>query len=376
MNVQINKFFYKVLVNSLSTQQMNYLGEMLDEKFNLHRESGFSTSIPVPRQNAAETILYSFQDEDKIVHLFTIMLMHEGERFYNRELMIWGKEDFIRLLIKNKWIYDSDLKQFLRDPFYENEINFLKKLRIIDLRHDFPINEIINEITEVSKKMSIKDLQWRISIRLYDLDSKIGELIRKIIGLLLARQNLQVFTGELFICLKELAINASKANYKLLFEKHVTSKDGLTADNGYIKFLNLFKEEIENNGNKNLLKLAQMEDRFINLTFQSSTDTIEIWVTNSKNISAVEKRQIMRKLGARIFKKDKFQYEDDEYAEGAGLGLNIILSVLGKYSSDKNPLKVVFYPDFIKIGFQLKRSELLEKIPKNDEKDQMKAPEK
>ncbi len=363
MNAQINKFFYKVLINSLSTRQVIFLGESLDRKFDIYKETGISESIPIPRQSAAEALIDYFKEEEDIVRLFTIMLLNEGKRFYNRELLIWGKEDFESLLIKNKWIYDPDIVQFLLDPFYENEINLLKKIRILDLRSEIDMDELINSISDASKKLSIQDLEWRITMRLYDLDPKIGELIRKIITMLLSRQNLQVFVPEIFVCLKELAINASKANYKILFQKYITSKDGITADKAYLKFLDLFRNEIDENGNTNLIELARKDDRFINITFQSSKDSIEIWITNNQNISAIEKQQLIKKLGYNKVNNNENSYESDDYTEGAGLGLGIVLNALKKYSQLKDPLKVVFYPNYIKIGFSLKRTELLSKLP-------------
>ena len=363
MNIQMSKLFYNVLVNSLSTPQVNYLGELLDKSFNLARVSGFSPSIPIPRQNAAETLMFYFKEEDDIVRLFSILLAHEGEYFYNRDLNLWGKDEFIKMLRLNKWIYDSDLKQFFIDPFYEHEINLLKKIRIIDLRQEIDIDDMIEKITAASKKMSIQDIDWRITLRLYDLESRTGELIRKIINLLLARQNLQMFTPELFFCLKELAINASKANYKILFQKHVTSKQGIDPQKQYTKFLDMFKSEIEENGNTNLLALAKQEDRHYNIIFQSSLNSIEIWVTNNQNISIIEKEQILKKIAPDRLYGDSFVADEDEKTEGAGLGLNLILNVLKKYTGNRHPLKVIFYPDFIKIGFELKRSEMLQKIP-------------
>ena len=359
---RIKKLFYEILVNSLTTQQVKYLGEFLDTTFDLYHLSGFSQTQPIPRQTAAETLMIRFPEEDDLVRLFSIMLMHEGERFYNRDLAIWGRDKFIKLLKLNKWVYDPVLKQFFRDPFYEHEINFLKKIQLIDLRSDLNINNIISEISVISSKMSIRDIEWRIVIRLYDLDSITGELIRKIMGLLLSRQELQDFTGELFFCFKELAINASKANYKILFQKYVTSRQRITPEEDYSKFLELFRHEIEENGNSNLLKLAKKDDRFYTITFQSTMESIEVWVTNTQNITIVEKKQILKKLAPDRINEENFFNNDDENPEGAGLGLTMIINVLKKYSSDINPLKVVFYPDFIKMGFELKRSEIKENI--------------
>lgn len=362
MITKINKAFHKILINTLNTQQIDHLGKIFNPSFDLYRVSGFRPSMPIPRQTAADTLLYFCPEDEDIVRLFSILLKFEGEHFYNRDLLLWGKDEFITLLKLNKWIYDPELKQFFIDPFYEHEINFLKKIRIIDLRDEIDVKAIIEEISSVSKKMSIKDLEWRIAIRLYDLEPQSAELIRRIIDLLLTRQNLQMFTGEMFFCLKELAINAGKANYKLLFDKYVTGKQGISADRNYSKFLELFRLEIQENGNENLLALARKDDRHYTITFQSSTDAIEIWVTNDQSVTYIEKEQILKKINPGRLDNDNFVSDDDENTEGAGLGLNLVINLLKNYSGEEHPLKVVFYPDFIKIGFELKRSDLLEKM--------------
>lgn len=366
MITKINKAFHSILINTLNTQQIDYLGRIFDRSFDLYRVSGFRPSMPIPRQTAADTLLLFCPEDDDIVKLFSILLRYEGEHFYNRTLAIWGKDEFLKLLKLKKWIYDPEMKQFFLDPFYEHEINFLKKLRIIDLRNDINVKGIIEEISAISKKMSIKDLEWRIALRLYDLEPQIAELIRKILDLLLVRQNLQMYTGEMFFCLKELAINAGKANYKLLFDKYVTSKTGITAERNYTKFLELFRLEIDENGNENLLALAKKDDRHFTITFQSSKDSIEIWVTNDQNVTYIEKEQILKKINPERLDNDNFIADDDDNTEGAGLGISLVINLLKNYSGEEHPLKVVFYPDFIKIGFELKRSDLLAKKPQNE----------
>lgn len=364
MNIEINKLFLKVLTNSLETGQTNYLGAMLDPTFNIYTESGFYTNAPLPRKTAAEVLLGYFKEEDQVARLFNIMLLHEGQRFYNAVLNIWGRDEFLRLLKRYKWIYDPALVRLSRDPFYEREINFLKEIRIIDLRQDIPVKDIIKGIEKTSARMSVHDLEWRITLRLYDIDAESGELIRKILLLLLSRQNLQEFMHEIYVCLKELAINASKANYKILFEKFVTRRQGISPDRDYVRFLKLFKDEIEQNGNKRLLELARQKDQYITITFQSTIDSIEVWVSNSQNISLIEKQQILKKISKNEIQYNKEAEPDDEYTEGAGFGLNLILSILRSSSHDPEPLKVIYYPDFIKIGFELLRSDLREKSRK------------
>jgi len=366
MVTKINKEFHKIIINSLNTKQIDYLGKLFDRSFDLYRVSGFRPSIPIPRQTAADTLLYFCNEDEDVVKLFSILLRFEGEHFYDRTFAIWGKNEFLTLLKLNKWIYDPEMKQFFLDPFYEHEINFLKKIRIIDLRGEVDVKEIVDEIATITKKMGIKDLEWRIALRLYDLNPQIAELIRKILDLLLVRQNLQLYTGEMFFCLKELAINAGKANYKLLFDKYITSKKGITAERNYSKFLELFRLEIEENGNENLLALAKKDDRHFTITFQSSKEAIEVWVTNDQNVTYIEKEQILKKINPERLDNDTFIADDDENTEGAGLGLSLVINLLKNYTGEEHPLKVVFYPDFIKIGFELKRSDLLAKKPSNE----------
>lgn len=365
MNPEIKKSFLRVIVNSLSTQQVNHLGGLVERKFDLNKEGGFSESIPIPRQTAAQILLDHFGNDDKdIVRLFTILLDNDGKRFYNRKLALWGRDEFIALLKKNKWNYDEDLNRFFIDPFYEREINFLRKIRLLDLRKEIDVKGIISEIESVSKAMGIQDLEWRVTLRLYDIDPHSGELIRKIISLLLTRQNLQVFSSDIFVCLKELIINASKANYKVLFDKHVTRKKGISMDSNYKEFLEIFRNEIDENGNSNLLELAKKENRYITITFQSTRESIDAWVSNNQKLTPIEKKRLYQKLmPSESFESDSFYNNDtDDLFEGAGMGINLVLKILHNYSKDPHPLKIVFFPETLKIGFQLLRVNLLEKL--------------
>ena len=198
MNREISKLFQKVIINSLNPDQIEHLGGKLFSDFDIHKELGISRKLPIQRQNAAEILVDFCKDEEEIVQLFTILLQNEGHRFYGSKLKIWEVEKFILLLKKHKWVFDRELFRFFRDPFYENEINLLNKLKIIDLREEIVVNDVIGEIKEVSKKMSVHDLEWRITLRLYDLEENNSKLIRKIIELIMSRQNLKAISHEIF----------------------------------------------------------------------------------------------------------------------------------------------------------------------------------
>ena len=339
---KIRQKFFEVLSKSFDTNQAKYLAQNVDRKFDLAREAGFGKSIPIPRQTAAQTILNYFKREEDIIKLFTRMLELDGTRDSGATIKIYNRDNFIKLLKSNMWIYDEDINRFYRDPFYENEINFLKSVRTIDLTHEVHYSEIINEIKKASSKLNIHDMEWQISVRLYELDNEKQKLLREIINLLLISQNLSIYTNDFFVCLKELAINASKANYKLLFEKHSTKKEGINSEKNYKKFLELFKEEIETHGNTRLSKFAYEDDMFFTITFQSKKDSISIWVSNYSTASNREKKRILKKLKQGDFTNLNFE-DNDNYSEGAGFGISLILSILKKYSKDKEPLKAIFH---------------------------------
>ena len=358
MLTRIRKTFKEIIINSLNTQQINYLGTLSDHSFDLYRESGFTATAQMQEQTAVEILLDYFKDDNDVVRLFSIMLRHEGEYFHNNDLIINGRDDFISLIKDDRWIYDRDLKVFLYDYFYEREINFFKDIQTIDLRYDIEIDKLIDTITSKSKTMSAQDIEWSITMRLYDLETHVEEPIKIIIDLLLSQKDLQPLKREIFFCLKELAINASKANYKLLFVKYFAPQLGVNPDEDYNKFLELFKDEIAKNGNKNLLELSKRDDQFYTITFQSTVDSIKIWVTNTQNVTLIEKAQILKKIYPKSFDDDYFSNEDIN-KEGAGLGLNLITHILKQYTNDPYPLKGVCYDDFIRMGFVLKYSETI-----------------
>jgi hypothetical protein len=357
MLTRIRKTFKEILINSLNTQQINYLGTLSDNSFDLYSGSGFAAATQIQEQSAADILLDYFKTDDDCLRLFAIMLRHDGEHFYNNNLAISGRDDFISLLKQDRWIYDRDLKVFLYDHFYEREINFFKNIQTIDLRDNIEIDKLIDTITTESKAMSSQDIEWSITMKLYDLETQIEGPIKKIIDLLLSQQNLQLLKREIFFCLKELALNASKANYKLLFGKYFAPQLGVHSDENYCQFLELFKDEIAKNGNKKFLELAKGDDQYYTITFQSTVDSIKIWVTNTQNVSLIEKARILKKIYPENFDEDYFTC-DDINKEGAGLGLNLIINILKQYTNDPNPLKGVFYDDFIRMGFVLKYSEI------------------
>ena len=84
-----------------------------------------------------------------------------------------------------------------------------------------------------------------------------------------------------------------------------------------------------------------------------------MWVTNYYPVSSIEKKRLLSKLDIAHFDDFSSVFVPDELAEGAGLGLSIVLTTLAQFTNEKKPLKAVFYPDHTKIGFELHKNSLI-----------------
>jgi hypothetical protein len=50
MNRKILSHFRKIVIHSMETGQINYLGALLEPSFDVYEESGFGRTIPLPRR--------------------------------------------------------------------------------------------------------------------------------------------------------------------------------------------------------------------------------------------------------------------------------------------------------------------------------------
>ncbi|HNL01797.1 MAG: hypothetical protein K1X70_04970 [Leptospirales bacterium] len=359
MNKEIQKAFRDVVATSLNSDQVNALGQQMDRRFDIHELSGFGTKIAIPGTAAAETLLHFLKTEERVVEFFERMLDQEGKFIYDSTVKLNYRDDFIRLLGKNKWIFDVETKRFLRDPFFAEQLNFLKQLEMIDLRRSINLPAFSQQLQEDAVRLKLEDLNWQVTIRTYRLTGEIATFLRDIISLLLMKQNLGSLSAEIYTCLNEMAINASKATYKVLFERHVAKPAGVDPKIEYNKFASMFREELEEHGDENLHKLAAAEDKYFDVIFRSTDANIACWTTNYTSISRPEKLRLLQRLNYTMFGENLTELMEDPHREGAGLGINLILTILGRLTPEKHPLKPVFYQDRTKIGFVLKREALV-----------------
>jgi len=365
MNTEIRKLFKEVVGVSLNSDQINVIAQKMDRTFDMHQASGFGSVIAIPGHAAAETLIHFLRTEQRVVEFFERMLDEEGKFIYDSTCKIVYKEDMLRALDKHRWIFDPETKRFFRDSFHAEQLNFLKGIEMIDLRSGTDIAALTQSIKDQAVRLKIEDLTWQITVRTFRITPEVGNLLREVISLLLAKQNLSALSGDIYTCLNELAINASKATYKVLFEKHVAAPAGIDPKISYHEFAEMFRTELDEHGDTNLSRFAQEDEKYFDIHFKSSETVISCWVTNYTTISRQEKLRLMQKLRFTLFGDNLSELLDDPQREGAGLGINLVLTILGKLSPDRHPLRPFFYPERTKIGFGLKRTELTKFVHKD-----------
>lgn len=358
MNKEIRKLFAEVVGVSLNSDQVNVIAQSMNSAFDIRSATGFGAMIAIPGHAAAEALIHFLGTEEKVVEYFERMLDQEGKFIYDSVVKIVYRDEFIKLLGKYKWIFDPDTRRFMRDPFYTEQLNFLKSIEFLDLRHSGSIAGLGSMLKDQAARLKLEDLTWQVTLRTYRMSQPFAELVRDLLELLLRKQNLEEFTGEIYTALNELAINASKATYKKLFEKYVAMPAGVDPLYEYGKFAEMFRDELDEHGDTNLARFAEQDDKYFELHFKSTEMHISCWTTNYTTISRKEKLRLLRRLNFTLFGQNLDDVMSDPEREGAGLGINMVMTILSRISRDKHPLKPVFYNDRTKMGFVLKRVDL------------------
>ncbi|MEN2997744.1 MAG: hypothetical protein ABDH28_01725 [Brevinematia bacterium] len=165
-------------------------------------------------------------------------------------------------------------------------------------------------------------------IKFYGISSEIERRLNLVITRIFEHYGREDLSDVIYTCVKELVLNASKANIKrIVFEEHnVDPSDEKSFLAGMIKF----KEELsEMNLPKYLPKLAN-KDLYISVAFYHSQDGVRIEVVNNVAITEFEDKRVREKLKKAMGYDDlsQFYLEQGDELEGAGIGIALIVMLL------------------------------------------------
>jgi len=166
----------------------------------------------------------------------------------------------------------------------------------------------------------------------YSVSPSIEDRLKKILESYLAHYGCGILHDTLYTAVKELLINATKANYKNIFFENYNSRNRAENVIDYHTSLKLFRLEMSREGAQYLTRLSRLKDLKAEVTFRVRDMVLGINVVNPAVMTPVEMENVERKLAFARNCNDITEYfevqEDDPNQEGAGLGIILIAMIL------------------------------------------------
>ena len=178
-----------------------------------------------------------------------------------------------------------------------------------------------------------------LAIKSYTLPHETEVYLEQILEIYLKEFGQEKLKDQLAYCMRELAVNAKKANTKRVYfqEKDLSIED----KDEYEKGMQSFKEETLNNID-HYLKLQKEAGFYVKVVLQAKEKTLTISIQNNVEISQKEQMRVYDRIArARAFEsmEEAFSSVLDD-SEGAGLGLVIMVLMLKKLGLDEEAFDI------------------------------------
>lgn len=167
-----------------------------------------------------------------------------------------------------------------------------------------------------------------IRVRLYALLQKTEEELNTIVTSVLDKYNKPDLLGAVYTSVKELALNGAKANIKriLFHEMDIDPENEESYKEGMAAFKTKLTEEfISDYANK-----ARNANLFVDVKFDYNPDRLIVEVINNSAMSEKEDYRVREKFkkGSQYDNIAEFYMDMQDNAEGAGMGITLILMLL------------------------------------------------
>lgn len=189
----------------------------------------------------------------------------------------------------------------------------------------------------VASKLDTDD---HIKVKTWSLSDETEKMLDMILDKILYKYNRFGYKPALYAVIKELAINATKANLKtLFFEEHGYD---LNDPNHYDEAISKYKEQLSENFALTYGKKSKERGKFVRITFDHSTTGLTLLVENNTPISQIDAKRIQEKLEKARQYDDLAQFYMDEgdATEGAGIGFALIVILLKGVGIDPERLNI------------------------------------
>jgi len=180
----------------------------------------------------------------------------------------------------------------------------------------------------------------RLIIKAYGFIPATEHFIRDFVRKILSKFNHQELAPAIALVIKELTVNAAKANFKKIFfnEHNIDPLDAESYESG----LALFRDSINENMSFEYGRKAKDARLKVHASFDFDVDRLIIEIKNNLGMTQLEERRAREKLKAAMQCEDvaAFMMENVDETEGAGLGLMLSLTALRSSGIDPHLLTV------------------------------------
>ena len=178
----------------------------------------------------------------------------------------------------------------------------------------------------------------------YAINDTLENEVRSVLSSILAHHSCDDLLAPIYTSIKELIINAIKANYKNIYFEGYNPKVKTDEVINYTTALRLFQLEITRENSVTLEEFARKSNIKAEIEFWTIEKVLHVLVTNPVKMTNTELANVNRKLEDAENCKDLADYFlsnlDDPYREGAGLGLILIMMMLKSLRAPKDSLVI------------------------------------
>mgnify|MGYP000991844912 FL=1 len=178
-----------------------------------------------------------------------------------------------------------------------------------------------------------------LAVKTYTLPHDMENYLEEVLGVFLKEMGRENLKEPLAYCLRELAVNAKKANTKRVYFK--LKNLNINDDEDYIQGMSQFKNETLENID---FWLQQQKDAglYIKIVFHKNGDTLHVLVCNNAEITKKEQIRVYDRIArSRAFSslEEALSTVLDD-SEGAGLGIVILVLMLKKLNLDEDSFDI------------------------------------
>ncbi|MDV6235874.1 histidine kinase [Leptospira ellisii] len=226
------------------------------------------------------------------------------------------------------------------------------------------------EIRDISDNIRLTIENGKIlSLKTHRMTHSVEEHIQEAVGLILDKVTHPTLVPTVYTIIKELAINACKANQKRIFfeEKGLDLNNASDYETGVLEYKKIFSEAMsERYGQK-----AKKEGYYCLISFYYSFDGIRIEVINNAPVTSQEEKSLREKLekGMRYNDIAQFYLDNADNTEGAGIGLALILIMLKGEGIDPSYFRIIIREDVTIARLEIPLTPDFQSIRKLDRKN-------